>query len=312
MNKNIICFWFASCTSYRPGKMKTLSTTLASIICLCLIHIQEIYADQILMSYKITHEPVVDGRETEDVWKNIETITTYDPIAQLDIIIKSAYTDTSIFFLISYLDKNESRLHRSWVWNKENKMYDAGPDREDSMVFKWKLDDSTKDLSIFSDETYESDVWFWKACRTDPQGFADDKIQRLYDHAVKDSFEVTSKTGRKMFIQRKGDKGSSSYKTRIFVDFEGEVVPRYTLRQPQSSRADVRARGVWKDGRWTIELARALVTGNDDDINFHTFDKGYEFGVSRYEIAGRQPEPASDQPLYGSGDISEILTLEFQ
>jgi len=107
-----------------------------------------------------------------------------------------------------------------------------------------------------------------------------------------------------------GDTGRSSYKTNIFIDYVGNVVQRYTLRQPQSSRADVKAKGVWKDGSWTIEFARPLFTGNSDDVNFQAL-KSYGFGVSRYEIAGRPPEN-SDQPLFGSGDISEILTLEFQ
>ena len=302
------------CTADHQDKnkmMKNWPILIVVIISIALACCQEVKAEQIIKSYKTTQIPQVDGLETEDVWKNIEAVTTIDPIAQVEIKIKSVYSDTTIFFLVIFPDKDESRTHRSWIWNEEEKMYDEGPDREDVFVFKWKLDETIRDLSVFSDETYEADIWYWKACRTDPQGYADDKIQRLFNYPAKESFEVTSKSGHKMYIQRQGDTGRSAYKTNIFIDYKGDVVQRYTLRQPQSSRADVRAKGVWKDGRWTIEFARALFTGNRDDVHFQTVNKSYGFGVSRYEIAGRPPEK-SDQPLFGSGDITEILTLEFQ
>ena len=290
--------------------MRKYSTLLFGTICLCLIFSQKANAEQIVKSYKTSQVPLVDGLETEDAWKNVEAVTTFDPIAQVEITIKSVYTDTTLYFLVSFPDKDESRRHKSWTWDKEKKRYDEGPDREDVFVFKWKLSDSTKDLSIFSDEAYEADIWFWKAERTDPQGFADDKIQRLFNYQTKNSFEVLSKSGNKMYIQRQGDSGRSSYKSKILVDYEGDVIQRFESRQPESSRADIKAKGAWKDGRWTIEFARALVTGNGDDVNFHTLDKPYGFGVSRHEIAGRLPDD-SEQPLYGSGDITEMLTLEF-
>ena len=292
--------------------MKKWSIFSILIIFIALFSSQEIKAEQVVNSYKTSQSPLVDGLETEDVWKNLEAVKTFDPIAQVEIQIKSVYDDSTIFFLVSFPDKEESRLHRSWIWNKEKEMYEEGPAREDVFVFKWKLNDRTQDLSIFSDETYEADIWYWKAGRSDPQGFADDKIQRLFSLSMKGTFEVTSKSGKKMYILRQGDAGKSTYKTQIYIDYEGDMVHRYILRQPKSSRADVKAKGVWKDGRWTIEFARALVTGNGDDVNFRTLDKSYGFGVSRYEISGRPREELSEQPLFGSGDITEMLTLEFQ
>ena len=282
-----------------------------SFFSIWLICIKAVHAEKVVTSYKTSQNLQIDGIEAEDAWKNVKAITTFDPIAEVEISIKSVYSGTKIYFLVSYLDKDESRLHRCWIWDKEKEMYIEGPTREDVFVFKWKLDNTTKDLSIYSDESYAADIWYWEAYRTDPEGFADDKIQRLFSYTTKNSYEITSKSGNKMYIQRQGDVGRSSYKSQIFIDYQGDMIHRYTVRQPQLSRADVRAKGVWKDGRWTIEFARALVTGNIDDINFHLLDRSYGFGVSRYEIAGR-PRDDSDQPLFGSGDITELLTLEFQ
>lgn len=292
--------------------LKKISIVLWIIINIALVINQEGIAGQVVKSHKINLAPSIDGFETEDVWKNIEVVKTFDPIADVEIRIKSVYNDSTIFFLISFPDKDESRLHRSWVWNKKRSMYEEGPDREDVFVFKWKLNDSTEDLSIYSDESYEADTWYWKACRTDPLGFADDKIQRLFNYPTKDSFEITSKSQKTMYIKREGDSGLSAYKTNIFVDYAGDTVQRYRLRQPQSSRADIKAKGVWADGRWTIEFARALDTGNSDDVSFKNLRKSYGFGVSRFEIAGRPVESNSEQPLFGSGDITEALTLEFK
>lgn len=291
--------------------MRNWTILLGIILSILLVDSWPVNAKQVLKSYATSQIPMVDGRETEEAWKNIEAVKTYDPIAQVEIKIKSVYSYSTIYFLVSFPDKDESRTHRSWIWNKEKQMYEEGPDREDVFVFKWKMDDTVKDISVFSDTPYAADVWYWKACRSDPEGYADDKIQRLYNYQVKDGFEVTSNSGKKMYLHRQGDNGRSTYKTNIFVEYQGDLIPRYTLRSPQFSRADVKAKGMWQDGRWTIEFARALDTGNGDDVNFLPIDRSYEFGVSRYEIAGR-PQEASEQPFFGSGDITEILILEFQ
>lgn len=306
----------------KPGKLfvrlhrklqmlRKSSIALLIIVGLALVFTRQLRADQVVMSHKTSETPLIDGLETEDIWKNIEAVATYDPIADLNISIKSIYNASTIFFLVSFPDKDESRSHRSWVWNKDKAMYQEGPDREDVFVFKWKLDDLTRDLSIYSDQPYEADLWFWKACRSDPQGFADDKIQRLFSYPAKDALEVISKSGKPMYIKREGDVGRSTYKTNIFVDYQGDIVNRYTARIPQSSRADILAKGVWAEGRWTIEFARALDTGKHDDVIFSDLQKKYGFGVSRYEIAGRPVEDDAEQPLFGSGDITEALTLEF-
>ena len=66
----------------------------------------------------------------------------------------------------------------------------------------------------------------------------------------------------------------------------------------------------WKDGQWTIEFTRKLDTGHNDDVLFKTTGK-YQFGISRYEVAGREPEKNASQPLYGCGDVGEKLNLIF-
>ncbi len=114
-----------------------------------------------------------------------------------------------------------------------------------------------------------------------------------------------------MSLIRKGDSGTPAYKSEIPVKYDSDIVHRFISQAPTGSRADIKAKGKWKNGIWTIEFGRALDTGNSDDIRFE-LNNNYQFGVSRYEIGGRKPNPELDQPLYGSGDISEIITLVFQ
>ena len=77
-------------------------------------------------------------------------------------------------------------------------------------------------------------------------------------------------------------------------------------RQPTGSRADVRAKGVWSNGQWTIEFARKLNTGHDDDVAFTPGDI-YLFGVACYAMAYDTPHDAWSQPLYRTGDIFDRL-----
>ena len=82
-------------------------------------------------------------------------------------------------------------------------------------------------------------------------------------------------------------------------------------RIPTNSRADITAKGNWKNGTWTIEFGRKLNTSHADDIQFVDLKKRYLFGVSKNEIAGREPNSKLSNPYYGSGDVDEPLYLTF-
>lgn len=66
----------------------------------------------------------------------------------------------------------------------------------------------------------------------------------------------------------------------------GAVVPERILREPSDSRADIRQAGTWSNGEWTVEIKRALDTGNDDDVQFSDLSLDYLFGVSVMDNAG--------------------------
>jgi hypothetical protein len=267
-------------------------------------------AEQNISVIKVNDPPLIDGNDNDPVWSKANEIITLDKGMDLPITIKAIYTNQDIFILIKFKDHEESRSHKSWQWDKGLSLYKVGNDREDVFMIKWNMAPAPVDLSIYSDNSYLADIWFWKACRTDPLGYADDKMHKLSFQKDSDATKLTSNTGRVIYLNRKGDTGASAYKIDLKTEFGGETLPRYSYRQPSGSRGDVRAKGTWNNGEWTIEFARALNTGNSDDVHFE-LSKKYLLGVSRYEIAGRPPNEKLSQPLYGTGDINEVLWLHF-
>ena len=233
-----------------------------------------------------------------------------DRVAGLELEIQAVYTDSDIYFLVTFPDADESRVHKSWVWDKGRQIYTVGNDREDTFIFKWNMGTTPVDLSLASDTPHLADIWFWKACRTDSIGYADDKVHKYSEVENRDATRFFTKSGNKMYLLRLGDEGSSAYKIDLISEYREETMPRYILQEPRGSRGDVRARGTWQNGQWTIELSRKLTTSHEDDVQFVP-GKKVLFGVSRYEIAGRKRNDKLTQPLYGTGEVNEPLWLEF-
>lgn len=267
-------------------------------------------ADTVLTSISVREPPEIDGKSDDAAWQAAETLVTHDAIANIDIQLKSVYTPDKIYFLVSFPDSDETRLHKPNIWDAALEEYVAGPQREDTMILKWMMVSDGTDLSVYANDAYTADVWYWKANRTDPLGFADDKFQTLTLLPGKKSVKVLSKNGQVFYLSRTGDRGKSAYSGQILVEYQGDVLDQYVHRQPEGSRADVKAKGRWQAGTWTVEFERLLDTGNSDDVSFQKAGR-YIFGVSRYEIAGKITESQSQYDLYGAGDTGETLTLQF-
>jgi len=263
-----------------------------------------------LLSISVNSPPIVDGSAADECWALAPALTTHDPIADLDIELRSVYVGGEIFILVKFADKTENREHRTLLWDKNQKVYMTGPRREDVFVIKWSREFTPIDLTLSSDDEYKADIWYWKANRTDHSGFADDKFQLYSINKLPESVQLVSKTGRPHYLARSGDSGEAAYKVLVYEKYVGDKASKFGYQKPSGSRADIRAKGLWKNGFWTIEFQRKLDTGNQDDVQLIPPQR-YLFGVSRFEIAGRQPEPDMDEPLFGSGDISEHLWLTF-
>ena len=74
-------------------------------------------------------------------------------------------------------------------------------------------------------------------------------------------------------------------KTKFVDTFKtGNIVPGVVISPFKGSRADIRAKGVWKNGQWTLEIKRALVTTCEkaeiQDVQLKDLNKAYYFGLA--------------------------------
>jgi hypothetical protein len=133
-----------------------------------------------LESNYVTTAPVLDGNGGDDAWTNAEAITTSNGVE-----IRSVYTTTHIYFMATWEDSTRDVAKNSWAftggeWKKSGD--------EDRLAFAWNIGNSVANFnengcqvachsnSMNTNADGEKiDAWHWKAARTDPAGYVDDK-----------------------------------------------------------------------------------------------------------------------------------------
>ena len=131
------------------------------------------FAEQRLISTKVDTPPVIDGDINEQTWQAIKPVSIKDQASGNVILLRSVYSGDKVYFSAWFSDSVKNPLHKPWIWDKDKEAYETGAHREDTFVFKWNMLDKKVDLSNFSDDNYTADVWYWKANRTNPAGYAE-------------------------------------------------------------------------------------------------------------------------------------------
>jgi hypothetical protein len=134
-----------------------------------------------LTSARVDKAPAIDGKADDPAWSKATPLDVVarkvmppDPNATTKVTLRSVHTDTEIYFLITWDDSTESVSHKTWLWNKEKKAYEEGPDREDMLSLGLELK-GVFNPDMLAGEPAVWDVWHWKAFRTNPQDYAMDK-----------------------------------------------------------------------------------------------------------------------------------------
>ena len=271
-----------------------------------------IHAAKDIVAVKVSSAPALDGSDSDPAWRSANTYTIKDKRTGSNITLKAVYSGDMFYFLVKYPDATKDDLHKAWVWNKELDVYEIGPAREDTFFFKWNMMDKRVDLTNFADNDYTADVWYWKANRTNPSGYTDDKSHVFSSEPGKKAAKITSRTGKSMYLMRLGDSGKPAQAKQVFVDYQGDVMPQYVPAEPEGSKADVKAKGVWSNGSWTIEFARKFNTGHDDDVQLDPGSgKKYLFGISIKSCYGEALNDSLPN-IYGQGRLSDPLYLVFR
>jgi hypothetical protein len=241
----------------------------------------------------------------------------------IELKTKSVFTKDEIFFRFEWPDKDKSMNKKRWKfsggkWTKIKADEDRlGAVFEINRVNKF----ATKGCAVLchnesknekewyfavSSAKEKADMWHWKAVRSNPVGYTEDGY-------------VTTNPSKKPEAGRKRDAGSGKAKGNStkdkskpmymqdpaksasipgsllvshaaeIKDFsmfkEGDEIPGYMLNTAwKGSFADVKTKGGWANGKWTVMMSRKLETGNDDDVQFNTRKK-YPFALAVFDNA---------------------------
>jgi hypothetical protein len=222
---------------------------------------------------------------------------------EIELRTKSVYTKDEILFRFEWPDKDKSMQKNAWRFSggKFNKIK-ANEDRL-GLVFEINRIDkfATKGCAVLchsesknekdwyyaaSSEKEKADMWHWKSVRSNPVGYAEDGYVAF--NATKEPEKGRKRdagSGSKAKSNRTKDKSGPAYKD-IAGFKDGDEIPGYMLNTGwKDSFADVKAKGVWQNGKWTVVMSRRLATGYDDDAQFNT-RKRYPFSLAVFDNSG--------------------------
>ena len=221
--------------------------------------------------------PKIDGNADDwQAYKAVE-IPVEGELNVKSISVKSGVVGDEAFFVFQWKDSSHDVEHKPYVWDANKGKYVAGEQMEDRLAINLAIEgDFTHDW--LSGKTFKADMWHWKASRSNPIGLAQDKLTIITTEVSKKAYTTTAANGKKIYILRPSDSGDKLYKTTRYATKEKERMPKYILsKKVTGSVADVKAKGVWQDGQWTVEMKRKLNTGNSDD---RVFTKGTAVSAS--------------------------------
>jgi len=64
---------------------------------------------------------------------------------------------------------------------------------------------------------------------------------------------------------------------------EGDFIPGPIAKQITGDPADIKAKGKWENGVWTLEISRKLITTSAKDVQFDDLAKTYSFAVAAFD-----------------------------
>ncbi len=252
----------------------------------------------------LSEKPNLDGKSND--WNGVTgfeiPLKNYSPKGKVKIAsisVKAGVHGKDVYFLFQWKDKTNDNQHKPYVWDAGKKKYVAGPQSEDRLAIQFEMEGNL-DANWFSGNTFKSDTWHWKAFRTNSIGLVHDKMTIIGKDPIKKAFKTQAQDGSTIYIQRPGDQGDKLYKTKRYRKKEKAIMPKYIVNAgAKGSIADVRAKGVWKNGTWTLELKRSMNTGNSDDAVFVS-NQSIKSAIAVFDHSGNEDH-----------SVSQTLVMQF-
>lgn len=242
--------------------------------------------------------PTLDGDDNDwgDVTPVTLALTNNKPGGKSNVTsisVKAGVFGDEVYFYLVWKDDSKDEQHKPFKWNSAKNKYDKTSLLEDRLAMQFVMK-GNYDVNWLSGKIFTADMWHWKAARSNPVGLMHDKRTILSLTDTKKAFKAISKTGSTIYIKRPSDAGGPLYKTKRYRKKEQDTMPKYIINENVSgSIADIKAKGVWKNGEWHLEIKRKLATGNPDDV---TFEKGklYLGGIAVFNRTGDDDHNHSD------------------
>ncbi len=204
--------------------------------------------------------------------------------------LKAAHDGTHIYIMARWPDGSKDDQHKPYVWSgsKDDGEYTSGKEREDRLSFRFPIS-GTFSYNMLAGKESSTDVWQWKAARSNPSALIHDK-HHIYSNTKpkgKSSLHYTA-DGKPTYVSRISDAGGSPYKSQKIDPFthKGASVPKYVPKAVSGDAADVKAKGVWEDGYWTVEIQRKLDTGNHSSDTVFSLGSSTQFAVAAFDHVG--------------------------
>lgn len=250
--------------------------------------------------------------------------------SQTDMEIQAVYNDTEIWFRFEWADATKSQTR---MWTFDGSAWSKGGN-EDRLGLYWQInpvdqfgtkgctalchdveDDPNEWYMITPRDGQRADNWHWKAQRSDPVGYADDKwlggvltdpddVESANHGDSKDSGGYSGNSAEGGGPAKMGPSLDSAFllaSEAIDLDMArvsaGTQIPKEILARPVGSRGDIDAQGTYNRGKWVVVMHRALDTGNNDDVEFNTA-RDYPFGLSVFDNAGGFKHAVSQEVLF--------------
>lgn len=259
---------------------------LGLVVCLC-AGCSTVGADgaaQELRAARVSIAPQIDGRGDDPAWQTAPevVIPLTGGTGPAEVRLRAVVHDEVLHLLAVWDDSTEDREHKLWTAGADGAVV-AGAEREDVLAVAFPISGEFV-ADMLAPVECAWDVWQWKSARTDAAGHAMDK-SHVHSFADPGGKRHAAKLadGRTLHIRRPEDAGTSATRTVKSPGTVSSPVPQYVAQTPTGSAADVRARGTWAGGRWTVELARALRTGHADDADLGWAAAGVPFSVAVFD-----------------------------
>lgn len=226
---------------------------------------------QIIPIVQLKSAPLRDG-SGED-WKEVAGVEI--PLVYLGkpelvkmLLLKAGVFGDEVYFYSEWEDSTEDIQHKPHVWDEAQQKYLESPQREDRFALEFAMD-GDYDANWFSGKEFKADMWNWKAARTNPISISHDKMTIVSKQAMPESYKATLPDGSNIYIRRPNDAGEEPYTTKRYFKKQQDLMPKYIPRELlYKGTDDIKAKGIWKEGKWHLEQSRKLDTQQADDVRF--------------------------------------------